>query len=141
MKKNEMRRLRAIRVPKEIVIPWFKDLDEEHLQLLAICLWCIRYGSKFISRRSFVDIAADVLRNFEGVLLNPDGSVLEIADLDEALGGPHFDWLRQLFALPLGDEWIPNKQTKFRLRVVLAVIKAGGPALWRGLLEPYKIDD
>lgn len=134
-------RLRNIRVPQEIVVPWFEDLDAEHLKLLSICLWCIRYGSRFVGRRSFVEAASDVLRDYTGVFVNPDSSVLEIGDLDEALGGPHFDWLRELWALALGEEWSPNAQTKHRLRVVLAVVKAGGPTLWRGLLTPYNIDD
>ena len=134
----EARRLQSTRMPPSIIVPWGEDIDGELLVLLSICLWCLRYGRKYASRRSLVDVVADAFRDYQGQLLNPDKTPFIYGDLDRELGGPHYDWVRQAFTVGLGDDWKPNRETRRRLRLVLAALKCGGPSLWRNLKQPYE---
>ena len=133
---REVQRLRQTRMPAKISVPWANQID---IELLSISLWCVAYGTKYVSRRTIPDVVADALRDYDrvGKLVNPDGTAFVVSDdIDQALGAPDCDWARNLFALPLGDSWQPNQETQERLRLLYAAVRCGGPKLWRNLMTP-----
>lgn len=135
----EARRLHNIRMPEVIIAPSDKALENpEYIRLLAVTLWCVRWLGRSASRRYFVEIGSDVLRDYRGSFRNPNGSPFVIKDIDGALGGPNFDVLRALFALPLSNEpWVPQFASRQVLKAASVLVQAGGPVLWRDLKDRF----
>lgn len=112
------------------------------VQLLAIICFCIQFGTKYLSRRTMADFAAAVWRDFDGVVLNADGSPYVLDEIDDVLGGDEdgdFPWLRCFFkyALEPAPE-NPQAKTIDRLRLIHLTILAAQPRGWRNLIVPKK---
>lgn len=110
--------------------------DPQFIQRVAITLWCLRYQDRPASRRTIPDLCADVMRDFEGSLVEPNGDAYEVPEVDAALGAendPEFTWLREFlkFAMEPPIQRLPQK-SQDRVKYLDAVIRAGGPTLWRG---------
>jgi len=105
------------------------------IQLLAIICFSIQFGKKYLSRRSFANWAADVWRDYDGDVLNQDGTPYVLPDIDELLGGGEdgdFPWMRTFFSWALefeGQEFYRGSIE--RLRFIDLTIKAAGPLGWR----------
>ncbi len=124
-------------MPQIITVASDSDLrNQGYLKLLSIAYWSFQVDGKYASRRTVADIVSNVLRDYEGEFQLPDGTPFAVDDVDELLGGPHFDWVRYFFATALESEaWNFEPVMLDRLRALDAAAKAGGPILWRGLLR------
>ena len=131
--------------PKKPWKPTIVALSDEKLtdplviQLLAIICFCIKHGTRHLSRRSFANWAADVWRDFDGIALNADGaSAYIVPEIDELLGGGEdgdFPWMRVFFSWAMGfQEQDFYMNSLERLRFIHLTIIAAGPLGWRNKL-------
>ena len=90
-------------------------LRHSHFQRLAIATAALEF-----SRRKLIDEIADVLYEFEGELVWPDGRPFDLPDIDEAFGGDgSFRWLSDFIrfaARPVHQ--LPQRRVIARLRLI-----------------------
>ncbi|GLK50513.1 hypothetical protein [Maricaulis virginensis] len=136
------------RQPVRITLPRDELIRDPHyLQLLAIVMWCIRRGTKYVSRRTLIDVPADVFCRERVELLTADGEPFPIPDLDDLFepagydeeekrfeSGHDFEWCGAFMKNAIQPPLYPAQDRVLdRIRVIHAAIVAGGPWLWRNL--------
>ncbi len=116
----------------------------QHAQLLAITTWCICVGTKYISRRTLIDVLADIFRDADHDYIDADGGPYTIPDLDtvfepeafeDRLDQQHyFEWSGRFMKWAIEPpKRNANASSIEKLRMIDLAMRAGGPALWRNL--------
>lgn len=121
---------------KSILVVAVASLSElmrpSHYQRLAIATAALEF-----SRRKLIDEISDILYDFDGKIVWPDGRPFELPDIDDAFGGDgSFRWLSDFIRFAeRPPQQLPQRRVIARLRLIDLYFRVKHPERARLIAE------